>query len=227
MPILQTGACFTQELKLAANKDVIAATFKKCDGTAHAVGDNIPTCAEMDSAIAAAVVPTLVTAGANINVTGAGTTASPYVVAAIPGPATSVPASGITAGALPAGVTLPATSLTGVVPAANLPSYVDDVVEFPTVAGFPATGETGKIYLDASTGGIYRWSGSTYIAIVTGGTPTGTAGGDLAGTYPNPTLTPAGVAAAIAALTPAQLASITIPVYANDGVTVLFRAFAA
>lgn len=51
------------------------------------------------------------------------------------------------------------------VPAAYLPSYVDDVLEYPTLADFPATGETGKIYVDVSTNKTYRWSGSGYIAI--------------------------------------------------------------
>ncbi len=53
----------------------------------------------------------------------------------------------------------------GKVPASQLPSYVDDVEEYATLAGFPATGETGKIYVDLSTGRIYRWSGSTYAEI--------------------------------------------------------------
>jgi hypothetical protein len=44
----------------------------------------------------------------------------------------------------------------GTVPASQLPSYVDDVLEFPTLANFPATGETGKIYADLSNGRLYR-----------------------------------------------------------------------
>lgn len=53
----------------------------------------------------------------------------------------------------------------GLVPAAQLPSYVDDVLEFPTLSAFPVTGETGKIYVAIDTGRTYRWSGSTYIQI--------------------------------------------------------------
>lgn len=53
----------------------------------------------------------------------------------------------------------------GLVPAAQLPSYVDDVLEFAALANFPETGETGKIYVDQATGKIYRWSGSAYINI--------------------------------------------------------------
>ena len=51
------------------------------------------------------------------------------------------------------------------VPAAYLPSYVDDVLEYANLAGFPGTGETGKIYVADDTGKIYRWSGSAYIEI--------------------------------------------------------------
>lgn len=51
------------------------------------------------------------------------------------------------------------------VPAANLPSYVDDVLEFADLASFPVTGETGKIYVAIDTGFMYRWSGSIYIDI--------------------------------------------------------------
>ena len=53
----------------------------------------------------------------------------------------------------------------GHVPAAQLPSYVDDVVEYASTAAFPATGETGKIYVALDTGKVYRWAGSTYAVI--------------------------------------------------------------
>ncbi len=56
----------------------------------------------------------------------------------------------------------------GKVPAAQLPSYVDDVLEFTNLAGFPGTGETGKIYIALDTSKTYRWSGSAYAAIVAG-----------------------------------------------------------
>ena len=51
------------------------------------------------------------------------------------------------------------------VPAAQLPSYVDDVVEYVNLAAFPATGTTGVIYVALDTGKIYRWSGSAYVEI--------------------------------------------------------------
>lgn len=58
-----------------------------------------------------------------------------------------------------------ATKLTGTVPQANLPSYVDDVVEHENFEAFPPTGESGKIYVDTTTNKTYRWSGSTYVEI--------------------------------------------------------------
>lgn len=53
----------------------------------------------------------------------------------------------------------------GTVPAAQLPSYVDDVEEYADLASFPATGETGKIYVALDTNLTYRWTGSTYVEI--------------------------------------------------------------
>jgi hypothetical protein len=53
----------------------------------------------------------------------------------------------------------------GLVAAAQLPSYVDDVLEYANLAAFPGSGTTGKIYVAIDTGKVYRWSGSTYIEI--------------------------------------------------------------
>jgi lysophospholipase L1-like esterase len=55
------------------------------------------------------------------------------------------------------------------VSATYLPSYVDDVLEYATVSAFPATGESGKLYVVTSGADInktYRWSGTVYIEIV-------------------------------------------------------------
>lgn len=54
---------------------------------------------------------------------------------------------------------------TGKVPAAQLPSYVDDVLEFSTKDQFPQTGETGKIYVAKDTNLTYRWTGTQYLEI--------------------------------------------------------------
>ena len=58
-----------------------------------------------------------------------------------------------------------ASKLTGTIPQANLPSYVDDVLEYNGKSTFPDTGESGKIYVDTSTNKTYRWSGSGYTEI--------------------------------------------------------------
>jgi len=125
-----------------------------CSGTAITAGTAMATCAEMGTAISTAIaaIPaadgseTKLVAGTNTSVTGTGTTANPFVVNALPD-ATKADLVG------------------GVVPASQLPSFVDDVLEFPTLANFPATGEAGKIYIDASTGKTYRWNGTGYTEI--------------------------------------------------------------
>ncbi len=62
----------------------------------------------------------------------------------------------------------------GKVPASQLPSYVDDVVEGyyyngqfyqDSGHGQQITPESSKIYIDLSTNKTYRWSGSTYVVI--------------------------------------------------------------
>ena len=53
----------------------------------------------------------------------------------------------------------------GKVLSSQLPSYVDDVLEFNSYAEFPTTGESGKIYIDKETNISYRWSGTTYVDI--------------------------------------------------------------
>lgn len=69
------------------------------------------------------------------------------------------------------GVTV-AQLVEGLVPSSQLPSYVDDVLEFPALADFPAEGETGKIYIAINDGDSpssptrqYRWSGTAYVMI--------------------------------------------------------------
>ena len=53
----------------------------------------------------------------------------------------------------------------GKVPSSQLPSYVDDVLEFASRSAFPATGESGKIYVALDTNKTYRWSGSEYVMV--------------------------------------------------------------
>ena len=54
---------------------------------------------------------------------------------------------------------------TGKVPAAQLPSYVDDVLEYANLAAFPGAGDTGIIYVAADTNLVYRWTGSAYVVM--------------------------------------------------------------
>lgn len=53
----------------------------------------------------------------------------------------------------------------GKVPSTQLPSYVDDVLEFTQLDQLPKPGEPGKIYVVTSTNLQYRWSGSDYVEI--------------------------------------------------------------
>ena len=61
----------------------------------------------------------------------------------------------------------------GKVPSAQLPSYVDDVIEgtyvnettFNGAGGSPVTPESGKIYVDTTTNKEYRWGGTKFAVI--------------------------------------------------------------
>ena len=53
----------------------------------------------------------------------------------------------------------------GKVPTSQLPSYVDEVIEYTSRGAFPGTGEDGKIYVAEDTNLTYRWSGTDYVEI--------------------------------------------------------------
>lgn len=53
----------------------------------------------------------------------------------------------------------------GKIPTSQLPSYISDVLEFPTFDKFPATGEVNKIYIALDTNKTYRWGGTVYVEI--------------------------------------------------------------
>jgi len=53
----------------------------------------------------------------------------------------------------------------GKLSASQLPSYVDDVLEYSSVSNFPSIGEAGKIYVAIDINKTYRWTGSVYIEI--------------------------------------------------------------
>ena len=68
----------------------------------------------------------------------------------------------------------------GLVPANQLPSYVDDVLEYANLAAFPATGETGKIYVALDTSRTYRWGGTSYAELTDSTAVWGSVSGSLA-----------------------------------------------
>lgn len=53
----------------------------------------------------------------------------------------------------------------GKIPSAQLPGFVDDVLEFENKTAFPKSGEAGKIYVALDTNLTYRWGGSEYVEI--------------------------------------------------------------
>lgn len=53
----------------------------------------------------------------------------------------------------------------GVIPANQLPSFVDDVLEYADLGSFPVVGEASKIYIALDTNKTYRWGGSSYVEI--------------------------------------------------------------
>lgn len=71
---------------------------------------------------------------------------------------------------------------TGKVPASQLPSYVDDVVEVASFLALPATGETSKIYITLDNNKTYRWSGSVYVEVSASSDPVW---GSITGTLSN------------------------------------------
>lgn len=54
------------------------------------------------------------------------------------------------------------------VPAANLPAFVDDVLEYANFAALPGTGTAGIIYITLDDNKVYRWSSTVYVVISEG-----------------------------------------------------------
>lgn len=63
---------------------------------------------------------------------------------------------------------LKADLVSGKIPASQLPTYVDDVLEYDDYTSLPGTGNTGVLYLTLDDNALYRWSGSAYVAISSG-----------------------------------------------------------
>lgn len=62
-------------------------------------------------------------------------------------------------------MTYKADLVDGKVPASQLPGFVDDVLEYSSKSAFPATGESGKLYVAMDTNLTHRWGGSTYVEV--------------------------------------------------------------
>lgn len=124
----------------------------------------------------------------NTKLNGKSNTGHKHVKADITDFPTSMPASDVSAWAKAASKpsysigeisgNLPVARLSGVIDAAHLPSYVDDVIEgylnggkfYTTKSSSGAysgeiKAEAGKIYVDLSNNKTYRWSGSAYVII--------------------------------------------------------------
>lgn len=57
---------------------------------------------------------------------------------------------------------------TGRIPSAQLPGFVDDVLEFANLAALPVTGVTGVLYVTLNDNRVYRWTGSVYVEVSAG-----------------------------------------------------------
>jgi hypothetical protein len=68
-------------------------------------------------------------------------------------------------GTINAALALKADLISGVVPASQLPSYVDDVIEVANYAALPVTGVSGKIYITIDDSATFRWGGTVYVPI--------------------------------------------------------------
>lgn len=120
---------------------------------------------DADAAIVAGVTTAL--AGKVDKVEGKGLSANDYTDAdkAIVDGVTTALAGKVDTSSVGANSGVAQLDATGKVPSSQLPSYVDDVLEYASQSAFPAEGETGKIYVALDTNKTYRWSGTAYVEI--------------------------------------------------------------
>ena len=79
--------------------------------------------------------------------------------------ATTLAGYGITDAATKVELASKADLVGGKIPSSQLPSFVDDVLEYDAMSDFPAVGEDGKIYISKDTNLTYRWGGTQYVEI--------------------------------------------------------------
>lgn len=112
----------------------------------HTGTQSSSTISDFNTSVSGLLPITNINAGSNISINKTGTT---FTIS--------------TSGLQPAGNY--ATLVDGLIPSAQLPSYVDDVLEYASSGVFPAAGEIGKIYVTLNDNKTYRWGGTTYIEI--------------------------------------------------------------
>lgn len=62
-------------------------------------------------------------------------------------------------------ITSKADLVSGKVPSSQLPSSIDDVMEYINLAAFPVTGVSNTLYVAQDSNLTYRWTGSTYVSL--------------------------------------------------------------
>ena len=147
--ITRNGTTFT-----ATKRDGTTFTFtQQDDNTTYTANTGIKlngTVIQHTNAVTAGTVGTS-------SATSGSTLAVPYVTYDAQGHITATGTHTHTVtGFLTSSSTLDATKLSGTVPTASLPSYVDDVLEYTAKANFPTIGEEGKIYVDKTTNLTWR-----------------------------------------------------------------------
>ena len=165
---LQIGDTLAGQAESGANSDITSLTGLTTALSVAQGGTGVTTSTGTGNVVLS-TSPTLVTPILGTPTSGTLTNCTGYTFTNIASKPTTLSGYGITDAILSS--TIGAAS--GIAPLGSdskiastyLPSYVDDVLEYANLAGFPGTGETAKIYVALDTNKIYRWSGSAYIEI--------------------------------------------------------------
>ncbi len=174
-----TGSGTTALTLTLANSGVTAGTYQSVtvdakgrvtNGAALSAGNipNLPASILTSGTVDVARLPVGTTAAVGVVQLSSSTSSTSTTLAATPSAVKA--AYDLAAAAIPLsekGVANGVATLdaNGFIPTNQLPSYVDDVLEFATQANFPGTGEAGKLYLALDTTKLFRWTGSVYVSI--------------------------------------------------------------